>query len=185
MGTSHCRGDMRLGDIASLPLGFATYGPLSGLGGFEESDPLPCPSRKSFRRREEELSVSWTCSDTSSTLKCPPVGKAPHTNTHFELDPQISKHHITVIHNEKKSSPNTFSRSKSTGKERIVWHVAARKTKVKNSRGFTTIWNAFSNKCFQTTLALWTHHLFFWMVLAHQWCVKNNLEKDFQRQVQN
>lgn len=58
-GTSHCRGDMRLGDsMGSLPLGVAVYGPLSGLGGLEDSDPLLCPSRKSFRRRDEELSVS-------------------------------------------------------------------------------------------------------------------------------
>lgn len=57
-GTSHCRGDMKLGDLTSFPLGLSICGALSGLGGFEDSDSLPCPSRKSFRRSEEELNVS-------------------------------------------------------------------------------------------------------------------------------
>lgn len=62
----HFKGETMTDEIVSLLLKLASR---SGLEGLDDSEPLPFPSRNSFRLREEELRVSCTCSETSSVLQ--------------------------------------------------------------------------------------------------------------------
>lgn len=58
------RGEALMGERKSLspppspPGGSPSPPPPSGLGGLEDSEPLPWPSRNNFRLRDEELRVS-------------------------------------------------------------------------------------------------------------------------------